>query len=37
LSRLASLSMAKVTTASSIVTTFVLSQGRSHIPMIHPR
>jgi hypothetical protein len=33
---LALLSSAEVTMASSIVTTFVLSQGRSHKPMIHP-
>jgi hypothetical protein len=36
LTGLASFSSAEVTTASSIVTTFVLSQGRHHKPMIHP-
>jgi hypothetical protein len=32
----ASLSSVEVTTASSIVTIFLLSQGRIHKPMIHP-
>jgi hypothetical protein len=36
LTGLTSLSSAEVTTASSTVTTFVLSQGRSHKPIIHP-
>jgi hypothetical protein len=36
LTGLASLSSAELITASSIVTTFVLSQGRNHKPMIHP-
>jgi hypothetical protein len=36
LTGLASLSSAEVTTVSSIVTTFVLSQGCGHKPMIHP-
>jgi hypothetical protein len=36
LTGLATLSSTEVTTVSSIVTTFVLSQCRSHKPMIHP-
>jgi hypothetical protein len=36
LTGLASLSSAEMTTESSIVTTFGLSQGRSHKLMIHP-